>query len=638
MRRPSSRRGFVLITVLAILVVLAILAAAYFFTTQIELTTSKANADSTTGFYAAEAGLNLRGEDVRQIFQGYNRPSGSSPGITDPCIGSNLGSGDFACRDYDISQRTVQTYVVEDAANGSGGTSITIGPNEQFSGLNAVEYRYRVFSEAIPANDTRPEAIVEMVFRSRLVPMFQFAAFYNKDLEILPGPDMTINGRVHANGDLYLNANNTLDITGQVTVATRQDGSGGDLYRRRKNNNDCTGTVRVDDIDSGTNPDPALSCGSSGPVPDSSLGTWNNQIQTGLGTITVPPPEQFDPGQFYWQQADLAVTLVLKSDGTPDHIMVPNRTITAGVVTENAALTNDLLSCPARDATDLAYSRDGTPPDPSTVKAVDWSNSFYDNREDAGMTMLEIDMGGLLDCLHQKRATLFNDSPSTEKDIDDTSGGGLVLYFSVVGPDSKKAANDYGVRLRDGRNLSSTAPGAPAVKGVTVVSDQAAFIQGDYNVDGSDWKPASFLTDTLNVLSNAWDQAGKDDASRTGAPWSGRGASSTEINAAFLSGTDTTGGVDGTAGQGGEYNGGLENYPRFHENWSGKTLKYRGSFVSLGEPQHKDGLWHYGSPVYEAPDRDWGFDTRFYDAGELPPLAPRFVYLKQERFVRNFER
>jgi len=43
-------------------------------------------------------------------------------------------------------------------------------------------------------------------------------------------------------------------------------------------------------------------------------------------------------------------------------------------------------------------------------------------------------------------------------------------------------------------------------------------------------------------------------------------------------------------------------------------------------------------PVYTAPNRDWDYDARFNQAQSLPPLSPRFVYLVQERFIRDFER
>ena len=121
-----------------------------------------------------------------------------------------------------------------------------------------------------------------------------------------------------------------------------------------------------------------------------------------------------------------------------------------------------------------------------------------------------------------------------------------------------------------------------------------------------------------------------------------RNASSTTVNAAFLAGTDVTGGEEGAPGRDrGEYNGGLENYPRFHEDWIGATLSYRGSFVSLGAPRHVNGRWcGTGMPcgIYEAPVRAWSFETNFNTASKLPPLSPRFVLLKQELFSRSYER
>lgn len=44
-----------------------------------------------------------------------------------------------------------------------------------------------------------------------------------------------------------------------------------------------------------------------------------------------------------------------------------------------------------------------------------------------------------------------------------------------------------------------------------------------------------------------------------------------------------------------------------------------------------------GGMQYKAPGRAWKYDTDFNDASLLPPLTPRFVYLKQELFVRKFE-
>jgi hypothetical protein len=647
---PASRPGFALLSVILALTVTSVLLAAFSAASRLELASVRATSDAATGFFSAEAGLNIRGERIRAVFQGYSRPSGASPDPADACAAGNVGSGHFACQSFQLNRRDVTTYVLEDPRNNDPDDAermLTIPPGERFAGLNAIQYRYSVVSEAVPVADPRPEAVLEMVFRTRLVPLFQFAAFYDKDLEILPGPDMTLGGPVHVNGDLYLNGNNTLTINGAITVGELEGGGGG-LWRGRKNTNECTGTVRVNDADASTNPDPAIPCGTGRRrVPQSELDAWNGRIETGLERLTVPSAEEFAPGGRYWQEADLIVALDLRSGPGAAQVIVPNRIFSGGAagITANPMLTTTLNTCVGtapRSYNIRNPSPAGVLPAlPGTQRAVEWSNSFRDRRENGDATqrnayrvMLEVDVRALLNCMHNN-ASLFDDGPSTERTLNDTSGGGLVWYLTVLGPFAGSASSGYGVRVRNGASLSSTIPGAPRIRGLTVVTDQAAFIEGDYNVDGamgSNWRPAAFLADALNILSNNF---AAQFVSHNG---SVTAATTTTVQAAFLSGTRTTGNQDGTAGQGGAYNGGLENYPIFHENWSNRTLQYRGSFVSLEESKRSAGAWNCCGQYYHPPIRDWGYEVRFNNAANLPPLSPRFVYLLQERFVREFTR
>lgn len=620
--KNNYNKGFALVTVLSLVILMGVLIVSYFTITNIELGTVRSAVDSTTGFYAAEAGLNIRGEEIRSIF--INRrdvPRGTSPDRVDSCTGANQGDGDFRCQTFSVNNREVVTFVEDDPMNAGGGRLINIPLTEAFGGLNAIEQRFSAFSRANNPNSGGTEALLEMVFRSRLVPLFQFAAFYNKDLEILPGANMTLNGRIHVNGDLYLNSNATLDITGQVTAATRsetQGGGGGRLFRRRKNTNDCNGTVRVRD---GSNNLRTIGCGS--PVPQSTLDAWNGQIQTGLDFLRIPEPDEFTPGGGYWEAADLRIVLNLHT--TPPTIFVPQAQLpVGGGFTIDAIRTAALNSCAATTAPRI-YT-----PEPGVVAGpLEYSISFRNRREgNPQINMLEVDVRGLLDCLHAQRNVLLG----TGTDIDLTTDGGLVTYFTVAGPNSN-VINTYGVRLRNGANLSSTIGSAPQIQGLTVVTDQAVYIQGDYNRN-TNWRPASVIADSLNILSNAWLDSALPSQTNQNVPI----ATNTEINAAFLAGTDTTGGIEGTGGQGGAYNGGLENYPRLTERWGGRTLTYRGSFVSLDRPRRVDGLWPNTSDrTYQAPVRNWSYDTRFNDPAQLPPLSPRFVALRQELFVREFE-
>jgi hypothetical protein len=172
--------------------------------------------------------------------------------------------------------------------------------------------------------------------------------------------------------------------------------------------------------------------------------------------------------------------------------------------------------------------------------------------------------------------------------------------------------------------------------GITIVSDQAMYVEGDYNTGtgGNAWQPSSLVGDTVNVISKNWSGSSascrNDCQSRQ--PLASRTVSSNMIlNAAFIAGVDVTGAND--------YNGGLENYPRFHEDWGGDTLTYRGSFVSLGPPQHNNGAWcGTGATcnIYSPPVRAWDYDTNFQNVANLPPLTPRFGSVQQILFTENF--
>ena len=77
------------------------------------------------------------------------------------------------------------------------------------------------------ATNSRANTVLQMDFKSRVVPLFQFAAFYNGDLEINSGSDMSLSGPVHTNSNLYVQPYGAVTVSfgGKVTSA-------GDVYNR----------------------------------------------------------------------------------------------------------------------------------------------------------------------------------------------------------------------------------------------------------------------------------------------------------------------------------------------------------------------------------------------------------------------
>ena len=73
-------------------------------------------------------------------------------------------------------------------------------------------------------NNGRAKATVVRLVEDQLIPLFQFAVFYNGALEVLPGANMTIAAapirRIHSNSDIYLAADGsaTLTINDKITT------------------------------------------------------------------------------------------------------------------------------------------------------------------------------------------------------------------------------------------------------------------------------------------------------------------------------------------------------------------------------------------------------------------------------------
>jgi Tfp pilus assembly protein PilX len=227
----------------------------------------------------------------------------------------------------------------------------------------------------------------------------------------------------------------------------------------------------------------------------------------------------------------------------------------------------------------------------------------------------------------------------------DRTEGGLVLHATINQTTYPYTAlqSPYGFAFNDAANL----PGP-----LTVATDQAVYSQGDWNrsFDGTryDKQPASLLADSLSLLSNNC-LANSDTAVTTADPAHLQGqlncgrkgttgmnvATQTTVNAAFLARTDSST-YTGTT----YYSGGLNNYMRILENWTNIAMIYRGSFVSLGNPQQVSGRYvaggnalSYGNP----PDRNWGYETDFDTFSKLPPLSPRVIELKQDVFKRSYQ-
>lgn len=200
-----------------------------------------------------------------------------------------------------------------------------------------------------------------------------------------------------------------------------------------------------------------------------------------------------------------------------------------------------------------------------------------------------------------------------------------------------------GVRLINAEALpgkyDSTTP--TNTKGFTFASENGVYTLKNYNVssvavaggtssttsdryspyNSADHIPASIVGDAVTILSNSW-----NDGQSFALPYAlaSRAASDTQVRFAMLAGDPITG-YSPSEGLNGSQNGGLINFKRFLESWTGDRLNYSGSLINLFNAFNNNGRHKPNVTVYNPPTRDWTFEESFKDPNRLPPGTP-FVY------------
>jgi len=233
------------------------------------------------------------------------------------------------------------------------------------------------------------------------------------------------------------------------------------------------------------------------------------------------------------------------------------------------------------------------------------TNSFWDAREGKTVMPIDINVGAL-----------------TAWSLTNTSLRPVLLGSNVTS-----------LYVEDLRNLPATDLGAVRVynglllptNGLTVATGRPLYVWGDYNeynpanlgtTNTATTLPASLVADAITFLSDNW-----SDANSTAALGS-RLAASTTVNAALL-----TGAVDTSLGN---YSGGMENFPRFLENWGlANVSTYNGSMIKMFPSLYATNVWGQAN-VYKPPTRNWNYDANFNNPTQLPPKTPSL-----QQVIRN---
>jgi hypothetical protein len=489
-----------------------------------------------------------------------------------------------------------------------------------YTGLYSLNQQIDITTSATDPAGNRSTVVVSVNAQS--IPLFQFGVFYEEDLEIHNGPRMDFAGWVHTNSNLYLTSNNTY-FQDNVTAADS-------VMWRRKASNERLNGVFIDDSDGNA---VALNFDSRSD-PGSSFVTKSNNLfdgrlmsrASGVTPLNLPLPSGLPPTTMVDQREatdDAAISNVKFSRKADLHINVR-------VDRLNLVPDDFCKAIPGGGALDM--DRGGRPvPTINECKAIftGKSNAFYDGRENVGVDIFNINIAALQAWIQA------NPAP---KPIDIIYVTFDTVYVKAGPPyNGVRTHLDFpAIRLQQGSTLRYP---------LTIATDRPVYVQDHYNNVG--WQPAAILGDAITFLSSNWGDGGghvynKDGDPALGFTFGKTNAAPMQVFAAIAAGHSSTpcdvnraqppcNPADSAAFYGTpltpgttppNYGGGLENFPRFLENWGGVQMLYRGSLVSLFTSRYANRKrWNWAG-YYDAPTRDWAFDLNFRDPTKLPPGTP----------------
>ena len=435
--------------------------------------------------------------------------------------------------------------------------------NSQYAGLSAYVAQCTVTSTATTSNQLYPvSATVLQQFQLAAIPIFQYAVFYNLNMEIDPGATMTLTGPVFSNGSIWARGlgtfNSSVSAVGVVNIGST------DPYLLTKNdanqstfNQGWTSNADTMSMPIGTTNDP-------------------NAIRS---LLNLPPPGT-DPysvnGQDYFMDQATLIISNSSSGAISTYFQDPNSITPITLV--------------PYDMTNQTYS---------FVTNV----NFYDYREGKTVQAVQLNVGALKTWLNSTNATTYNTQLTG-----DTGHGvnSVYVYNNRISSSTSLPA----VRVANGTILPTN--------GLTVVTPDPLYVLGNYNASGSSLNngtnvantvPAALIADAITVLSPDW-----QDSYNSSTLLSSRSPTATTVNAAAFEGI--------VPSSGNNYSGGVENFLRLLENWSGVTLTYNGSIVVMFPSQYATHNWQQTGIYYNAPRRNWAFDVNFMTQNGLPPLTP----------------
>jgi hypothetical protein len=559
-------------------------------------------------------------------------------------------------------------YTFSDTNGNANSTFVSISAtnyealNSQYAGLNGIANDCTIISVATPVGQRYSvPATVMQTFQAARIPVFQFAIFYNLNLEMDPGQPQTVSGPVFCNANIWEgNANLQFDSTVQA-VGTNYTWQLDPFSKNYPASGDSTAAY------TGT---PLANFALGAPSDHNNaltmpIGTSTNSNPTNVeAIINLPPtllgapnPAAYAPSNqvYLFNESDIIISnapwgtngvafngtngAAVNNQATNITIWFQDQFLHSPLSTSVLKqLTNDYIILKLTTGQFTNVIAHAMQPNSTNYAATNilyagfsfvTNVAFTDYRESDTVQAVQID-------IVKFRRWLTNSLPGTntppnkgdegpkwnsQAGSDEGHGIGSIYVYNSVPTTAQQLP---AVRLVQGGMMPTNYPG------LTVSTPMPLYILGHYNISNAlstannlgansttHTYPAAVMADAVTILSTNWDDSVTNKMPNAG---------STTINAAMLEGiVQTVTNIDG------DYSGGVENFMRLLEDWtkdpSGgnnrQTLTYNGSIVVMFPSIYATNHWQNTGNYYNAPTRHWAFDLNFESANGLPPLTPQ---------------
>lgn len=584
-----DRRGFALESTLIVLLLMSTLAVIAFAGAVTSIRTTNIDYRNARVGYASEAGAEAIMAQIDLNLQDGVLTDAELAAMTAPSIPGFT---------VDSFKATKVGGIVKE--------TITQGP---FVGMYSLTQNINIQSSVRDASNNRSGVVVSV--KAQAIPIFQFAAFWEGDLEEYAGPTKHIYGRVHGNGNLHLGGNDN-HFHDPVTTPNKVRR---DHKAAHKDPEDATVNVYIYnaagapvklDFDSEEIPGAAAFRAQSD-------AKFNGRLKTdayGVDSLRLPLPAGILPRElirpreasdtpeeqevkFAWQ-ADMYVTVDL-----------------ANLVAYNSASACGSGSPNLHPSITVARY-DGGPLPSLAAKCNIFKfkfDAFGDGHEWRWVDALTVE----LDTLRTWLTGVGGPKPDVIYIEFKPRSSPLPGPAAVTNPGGDGGGWPFpALRLRDGTQLHDR---------LTIGSEYPLYVRGDYNTTTK--KPAGVFGDTYTWLSTNYPDGGYPTI-----PYKPVAVNVTH-NFAIVTGTGEgyVGCYHEVAGCVQPPGGGGAGWFRSLEDANGKTFTFRGSFVSLWAPVYAT---VYGAcqnmpscdPHYIRPNRVTQFETMFLWPDSLPPATP----------------